>query len=350
DSGSAITGEALAKTTFEEAEGDAPAEIEQIVDLRLGDTGRSAEMRNPAVLSTDLSQISRLLHRKIDGIIGIPYLAGFVTEIDYDRKLLIFHDPRHFNLTNRTPQAGRSYLIKLGVLSANNPVSKVTITGGLPGGQNLSFLLDTGFGGYVLVPHDAAIQSGLLTGDTPAIATVDYSLSHQFRSQKIVAQGLSIGQIDLSGKVVQVDYRSREADGALGIIGNRLLQNYHVVLDYPHKLLWLERTNTAEEPDDAARPSLGIILDDHSSDVRVESVSENSPARRAGIRPGDTILSINGISTSDMTVDKAASLLRQLSGLVHMELRRGVDPNLGIRGGLLFLSLRPTSPFQWLSQ
>src|SRR5262249_27296208 len=154
-------------------------------------------------------------------------------------------------------------------------------------------LLDTGFGGYISVAQSAAQQSGLLSDRTPRIPGSNYSFSHQFRSDKIRASYLMLGEINLSNRVVQIDVRNNDSFGQTGIVGNRLLQNYRLTIDFPRKKLWMERVTTREEPDETDKLSYGLTLRTDGGMIRVAKVGRYSPADRAGLQVGDVLNAID---------------------------------------------------------
>lgn len=59
---------------------------------------------------------------------------------------------------------------------------------------------------------------------------------------------------------------------------------------------------------------VGMEIGIKEKQLQVVSPIKNSPAERAGVKTGDFILSINGTSTADMSVDKAVKLIRGPKG------------------------------------
>jgi predicted aspartyl protease len=337
----------LGDASIQEAEGMTAAEAVWVDELKLGPDNSAVMVDNIPSLVTDLSQLSRLLGRHIDGIIGISFMYGFVVEIDYDRHILKFHSPRDFNLEQRKPDNERTFLFDLTPSNPHRPISTVLVHGLLHPKYEYDMLLDTGFGGYVGIDHLAAEEAGMIHADTPRVSTTSYSVSHRFTSDKIKAPFLMLGEINLSGKIVSIDHRNKEVISQTGIVGNRFLQNYHLTLDYQHKKLFLERTTTVEEQDEAEKPSFGIVIRSDGKTIKIDHVKPNSPAHEAGIRSGDMILSLNGQPCSSMSTAEVANVLAAAKSQTQFVLRRGVDPNLGTGGDEYVLSLTPTSPFDW---
>lgn len=340
-------GQYLATTKIKEADGETNGEEVLLDDLEMGDQNGKVRVHNIEALVMDLSHLSRALQRRLDGIIGISFLAGYVTEIDYTAHVLRFYNPQNYTVTTRKPDGKRTFLMDLTPGDLTRPDSTLLVTGQLHPKYDYSFLLDTGFGGYVSVAQSAAMESGLLRPDTPRVEVTNFSVSRAFRSDKIRAAYLTLGPLNLTGRIIQVDVRNGDKYGQSGIIGNRLLQNYRVTLDYPRKKLWLEQVTDKQEPDEAEKPSFGLRVRAEGSLLRVEHVDHASPGQQSGIRPGDCILSINGDTLRTLTPLQAQQLIIAPHGATKLLVQRGVDPNLGTGGDTYTLTLTPAAPVDW---
>jgi len=347
DTALGLRGTHIADTQFREAEGLTKAESVWISEIQLsGDKGR-ATVNNVAVLLVDLGNISRMMGQKIDAIIGAGWMAGYITEIDYQKKVLRFRSPRSNFLEGREPDNQRSFLYDLKPINSKASISCLMVTGKIDSGYDYDFLLDTGFGGYASVAHSAARESGMYTNETPRIESFASGVTRKFRSNKIRAPFFMLGKINLSGRVVQIDVRNNDEYGQTGIIGNRFLQNYRVTLDYQRKKLLLERVTEREELDDTERRVLGITVRLDGRVVSVDKVVRNSPAALAGVRPGDVILAINRQKVEMIGMNRAVTMIGQPDGETVLEMKRGADPNFGTGGSPMSVTIVPLSPLDW---
>ncbi len=337
----------LGDSVIHEAEGDAPGETVWLDNLRLGGKEGDVRAHNIPALLMDLSQMSQVLGRKVDGVVGLSFMAGYVVEIDYQQRRLRFYHPRYYSVSQRQPDNRRDFLFDLIASTEKGHRSLVHVTGKLHGSYDYEFLLDTGFGGYVSVALAAAQEAGLFRQTTPRLYSTSYSVSHRFRTAKIRAPFLMLGEIDLSNRVIQVDFRNAGTYGQSGIIGNRFLQNYRVTLDYLRRKLWLERITTKEEPDEAEKPALGLSIRTDGKTVSVEKVARYSPADTSGVHPGDVLVAINGQPVSEMSTVQVANLLASPHGAMTLALARGANPTDGTGGDFYSLTLQPTSPLDW---
>ncbi len=86
-----------------------------------------------------------------------------------------------------------------------------------------------------------------------------------------------------------------------------------------------------EEEKNAIKGSLfgiGVQIGLRDGKIMVISPIEDTPGEKAGLKPEDEILSIDGVSTKDMTVDKAADKIRGKKGTaVSLLIKRKGEPN-----------------------
>ena len=88
----------------------------------------------------------------------------------------------------------------------------------------------------------------------------------------------------------------------------------------------LHRPATLPQPWDGDAAALGLLLQEEAGEVRIIAVWEDSPARRAGLRPGDRLLTVNGQSVTDAAALEA--ILSQISpgaGVTFTAGRTGVN-------------------------
>jgi hypothetical protein len=89
--------------------------------------------------------------------------------------------------------------------------------------------------------------------------------------------------------------------------------------------LWARDLEEAEEVVEIGRPSLGVTVNDRyaSDGVMITAVHENTGAAVSDLRPGDVIMSMDGVSVRD-TRDLTRELAKKKIGeMVKLEIRRG---------------------------
>jgi hypothetical protein len=109
-----------------------------------------------------------------------------------------------------------------------------------------------------------------------------------------------------------------------GLLGYSFLKHFRVALDYPRRLLWLDPSQggVPDRASEYCHP--GIQLEDVLGSLRVTAVADGSPAARAGIRPGDELLAVDGSPVAGSEVVEVGRRLEGDPGTrVELRLRRG---------------------------
>ncbi len=158
-----------------------------------------------------------------------------------------------------------------------------------------------------------------------------------------------LGPINLSNRIIQVDVRNNDSYGQTGIVGNRFLQNYRLTLDFPRQKLWMERTTTKEEPDEAAKLSLGLTFRTDGGMIRVARVARYSPGERAGFQEGDILNAIDEQSVSALGTARALDRLLSPTGSVMLEVLRNTETP-GSNGNTYRRQVVPLSLLDWKSE
>ena len=114
-----------------------------------------------------------------------------------------------------------------------------------------------------------------------------------------------------------------------GILGNRILRRFTVVVDYVRQRVYLRAEGRAyKRKFTYDRSGISLLAGgDNLNKYSVSSVVPGSPADRAGIQVRDRLRAINGISTNLMSLE---SIVRKLEGKAGKRIRIRV-----YRGGRL---------------
>ena len=128
---------------------------------------------------------------------------------------------------------------------------------------------------------------------------------------------LGLGGLTLHGIIsfLEVTEVGAPASRALdGYIGQGLLQRFIVTYDYSGQRLLLEPTAGFDRPDVFSRS--GLWLSREGTGWRVARVLERGPGEEAGLRVGDTISAIDGLTNDQLDFPALARLTRQPVGTV----------------------------------
>lgn len=253
------------------------------------------------------------------GMIGFEAFRRWVTKIDYGRGTIEFIRPSAFDAS----AAGTAVPI---AFYGNLPVAEGSYDG-VPG----SFTIDTGNPGGLFLSspfarsHDIAsrIKRGVRTIAGVGVGGPSYGVV--FRGGALRLGTVTVGR---PVTLVSTDAAGAMADPSLaGNVGAEILRRFVVTLDYARSVIYLK-------PIDPAPPNLdrydrsGTRITRTPGRTEVTEVVEGGPAASAGLKSGDTIVSIDGRSASEMSLDAIRSLLRDRPEGTHvtLQLRREGAP------------------------
>ena len=259
-----------------------------------------------AVSSLDLEPFQTALGHRVDGILGAPFFASFVVELDYARATVALSDPKAYRFGGRATaipaklEAGYPYVDGTLALTGCPPI---------PG----SFLIDTGVDNAVILFSPFVASNGLLGGAPKITPEAGLQTGGGILEAVVRAEKLDLGPFKFREPVVQ---RSRSAKGLLadskhaGLIGGAVLARFRVTLDLPHNRLWLEKNRRYEEPflHDASGLSL-VAQGPDLSTFLIRRVSPASPGAQAGLTAGDVLLAVDGKPAKDVGLRGVRRLL-----------------------------------------
>lgn len=250
-----------------------------------GSGGDGVELRDLKVGVLSVNPLfSTFFWRDMAGIIGYDVISRFVTTIDYDRGVLVLHDPRTFR-----PETREAALPM--VLNGVVPALNATIDGRYRG----LFRLDVGSSSTVDVHTPFARANQLEKHLAHPMPVSGAGFGGTFVSVLGRMKSMAIGPYEWKEPMVSV---ARAVEGAFaseefaGNIGNRVLERFRVTLDYDGRRVWLEPGKRYHDRDGFTRA--GALLGWYHDRIEAVSVLPGSPAARAGLREGDRVVSIDG--------------------------------------------------------
>jgi hypothetical protein len=260
--------------------------IDQAWTGRLCVTVGSASFCPDRMASIPLAGLSFLVGADFPGILGHDFFERYVVRIDYQRRVVTLEDPERFSAPpNARPvpvslESGEPFLVATLFLAGRATPAKLKIdTGSLDFmGLNGSFVAQT-----KLVPSDHRRMPA------PGVAVGGATENWVTRLDSMAIGGLPTFVDPPIGWSA-----STERVGDAGTIGARLLSRFIVTFDYRRHRLWLEpveRTDSIES--DASGAIVGAPDSARRSRV-IAALAPGSPAEHAGLRIGDSILTVDG--------------------------------------------------------
>jgi hypothetical protein len=303
-----------------EAAGNGLTKVERV---EIGDL----KMENQLMDVTPLPQLGT----PVDGGVGYELAKRSVVTLDYTLHRITFTKPESFR-----PPAGAT---RLPIRFAS--ISEIVVDGSVNeiGGE---FQLDTGQGSSLLITRPFAERSGLLRKYRSGRKGSVGGIGGEARTVLFRPSHFALGSLkpSISEAGIMLSKTGSGAEEYLaGTIGNQILRQYKVTLDYAHGEIYLqkdpsyedgkEETFTISQPDPRKRKragGLGLIRLGRQSGGPLEilEMTAAGAASRAGVEKGDWILAINGSPVENLTLDKLFGPIAARPGsVVRLTIRHG---------------------------
>lgn len=256
---------------------------------------------------------SKLIGIKVHGLLGYNLFRDFIIEINYDNRTITFNAPRHY--TYKTKK--------------NNLTLPLTLIDTKP-------FITTQF-----MQEDSSIIEGRFLIDTGASFALWFDL---FSNPKIVlpkrtevlymGTGFSgavygkVGRIKEFGvnpiklKNIIASYSDTTLlmpaeflDKRNGSIGADILSRYNLIFDYRNNKLTLRPNSKFREPFSVNNTGMEICCPTPGENLySISNICENSPAQKAGLKPGDQVILINSQELSKLSLSEVHAILLKKQG------------------------------------
>ncbi|MCW5937875.1 MAG: PDZ domain-containing protein [Fimbriimonadaceae bacterium] len=260
----------------------------------------------------------------VDGILGLAPFARHVTEINFERKVIIVH-PDNLDISTRQPDNKRTFMARMLPLGR----SSIPMAVEAPSGKRMTLSLDTGNAFYATTHKEVLERVGLWEeGKKPRFMATSWVASGPVDSFYAELPDLKIYGVPVPKSTWSViDLPSSDADGD-GTIGFGFLKHFNVTFDLARRRVWLD--NFSGEVTDPAEgePGLSATFNPKAGRATVFNVVPGSPAEKAGIKRGDSLLGVDGADTTRFN-------FRQIEGRLRGEPGSHVEVSVSRNGELI---------------
>ena len=263
------------------------------------------------VLDEDYFRLGEIVGMEIHGILGADIFRGMVVRVNYERRMITlirknhFQPPRNYQSIPIEVYRNKAYL-----------ESAVVIRKGVP--RQMKLLLDSG--AMVSVLLSATEEEGLLLPPDVLSGKIGAGLGGFIEGYLGRIESLKIGNVDCPGLLTNFQELPENIDttvlnGRDGIIGNKLLSRFHLVIDYPGEMLYYRPNKKFKNKDEYDKSGLVVIAADvNLNKFIVHDVLGNSPAEEAGLEPGDRIVRVNWVPAALLNLSTVHRILRKREG------------------------------------
>lgn len=139
------------------------------------------------------------------------------------------------------------------------------------------------------------------------------------------ADAISVGTFTSPGPVVML-FRTDSGAASFtkwdGYLGGDFLRRFTLTIDYPGLRLFLEPNRSFQAPAQALDGS-GLAIRSDPGKFLIRRVLPGSAGAAAGLKDGDTLLSIDGISAADLTMTKIHEKFYRSTGTCAVRVQHG---------------------------
>lgn len=264
----------------------------------------------------DLAPFRELSDTSFDGIIGYSLLKQYITKIDYEKKKLsLFKKIEDIDISK---YKAIPFDFSLGIT-----IPQFDISIQLKNGEHYSgkVFFDSGAGSTLYVNTPFHEKNNLGGKVKKSISNEPLSLGNKISTEKIGISSLHIDEFVFTDLTISL-FNSQNGVGSypgyLGILGAKIIERFHVVLDYSNKMLYLKPNRYFKNAFEF--PLSGIRLKKVNDSIYIRNVAKISQAYKNGLRKGDKILSIDTIVSDKLST--YIELLMQKGKTVNIKVQK----------------------------
>ena len=264
-----------------------------------------------------LLHLKEIMGRQADGIVGQRFFKGKYIEIDYPKGRFSVTDHPDTTGYRRLPLSfQKGYLF----VQATVKVSGKTIEGW--------FLLDTGSGGSATLTSTTATKYDLTNapGEKASYHNSQGGLGGTSDHTRIVAQEVILDTFRL--KDLAISY-SADTSGALasknhmGLIGNRVLNRFDVILDLKDMNLFLRPNTDYDKPfKNYGHDILYVDRTDIYDGFVVTGMRIGGEAEKAGLKENDILIAIDAAPLKELSRKEVNRLLNDTEKIHVLSVQR----------------------------
>lgn len=306
-----------------------PLQSVHLVDER-GNTANELDIPAAYIAETNLNQID--IGLGVTGIVGSNFFAGLPVELNFREKKLRFLN----NSIDEIIDSEKNKYVAIKLARPDRRAWVHTVQVSLPGNQPVEMQVATGSWRSSLAEKDMRLVEIAEIAPTPFhFGRLSRGREAAFSTFLGRFDWLMIGGIKVKNVPCLLKLNFEENASRLGVDILALFEQ--VILDYRSGYLLLKKPQETLVAFTDGISGLAIELDNEQR-LRVVKIDPQSAGERAGFRPGDIIVEINGHSVKGVTPAIAQVLINGYAGVRQQVkiLRDGTSKEL---------SLIPDSPF-----
>jgi hypothetical protein len=267
---------------------------------------------NLLVLDEDYFKFDELSGVQIHGILGADVFRGFVVKINYERNIITLTRSDAFE------PPGKEYAAIPIEIFRNKPYLFTDLKPQQDSTLRVKLLIDTGAALTLLLNTET---HPLLTRPPNTIkGNIGYGLGGHLEGFLGRVTRLHFANYQLDEVLTYFQELPRQLDsvalnGRNGILGNQVLNRFHLIIDYPRELLYVQPNRHYDDEFEFDKSGLVVIASgENLNHFIVIDVIAGSPAAEAGIQKGDELKRINLLPANFYSLEDLNRIFRKKEG------------------------------------
>lgn len=266
------------------------------------------------VLDQDYLELRNYLGTDVHGILGYELFSRFIVQIDYERKQLTlmlphrFKERRKFQWLPISIEDTKPYVtINLDMNDTTSVSAKLLVDSGASHG----LFLETSSNPKIIIPekHVASIigrgLGGVITGEISKIKALKIG---QFEIPHVITNFPDPNSYMDTLKTSRTVFRN-------GSIGGEILSRFTVIFNFPAEKIYFKKNSNYKKEFYFNLSGLTIrAKGSRLKDFEVTDIRVDSPSKRAGIKVGDKIMTVNGINAGELDLNTINGFLNSKPG------------------------------------
>jgi len=262
-----------------------------------------------SVDAADLSPLHQVLGQEIGAIVGIDGLRDLVLTIRGGEANFVKSMPRMYIRPDVSP-----------ILYSNRSRAELPVR--LPARGTHNFILDTGCNLCLVITDDLAQSLVRSRRAVYSIQQVSVNLEGNHTDREIIVK-----DIDVSGVVFQ---NVPATIGRFNCIGMGLMTQLNMAVDFRKQRIYIDPMSSSPVSEFPLNATGIQFLYVSNKAIRVGAVRKDSPGSKADVQPRDEVLSIDGKTPADLSLNELMKIVSREGQTIRIELRRsglvyGVD-------------------------
>ncbi len=276
------------------------------------------------VLDQDYLELRNYLGTDVHGILGYELFSRFIVKVDYERKLLTLYLPNVF-------KKRKKYESIPIIIQDTKPYATIPVT--LMDGTTVEakLLVDSGASHPLLL--DPLSDERITIPHHVISSTIGRGLGGEIKGKTGRVKSVELGKHILNNVFANFPDTNSYSDTTTmkvfrnGTIGGGILSRFTVVYDFPNEAIYFRKNGNFREPFHYNVSGLTVRITGNGlnlDEFEIVEVREGSASDLAGLKKGDKIVSMNGLTTSGLKLGDIVNRLSQKPGKkVKLEVMRG---------------------------